>query len=155
MTNPTDSLNQLRPTEQAYLSLLKISLSDEWRALNQDVFARLRDEIAADWQWDSDRVQDHFEGLARNGFCSEISVIDPLIDNEARSVKNEQPIGMSPEDKQTLWQTHEALNDLIGNTNLRDGDSRLYEANKALKALEALTRKTSAPTPLVREREGL
>lgn len=60
----TDTSNRLRPTEVAYKALLSLPLTDEWRALNQSVYVTLRDEIAADWQWDAERVQAHFEEIA-------------------------------------------------------------------------------------------
>lgn len=59
-----DAAQELRPTEIAYLELLKLPLTNEWRALNQTVYACLRDEIAADWQWDAEKVQNHFESIA-------------------------------------------------------------------------------------------
>lgn len=60
----TDMSNDLRPTEQAYVALLKLPTTDEWRALNQDIYARLRDEIASDWQWDAEHIQEWGEVIA-------------------------------------------------------------------------------------------
>lgn len=77
----------LRPTDQAYLALLRMRADDEWRAVNQDIFARLRDEIAADWQWDTERVQNHFEDVARDGFQREIPVVAGFVIDLADTIE--------------------------------------------------------------------
>lgn len=63
----------LNPIEVAYFRLLTLNPADDFRISNQDIYARLRDYIAEEWQWDSERIQNHFEGLARQYYASEYS----------------------------------------------------------------------------------
>jgi hypothetical protein len=51
--------------ELAYLELLKIPHGDLFRALNQDIYARLRDAVAAKLGIDSETAQNRFEEIAQ------------------------------------------------------------------------------------------
>ncbi len=55
---------ELHKAGLAYLALLEIPLQSDWRALNQDIYARLRDHVAHLMLMTPERIQVEFEAKA-------------------------------------------------------------------------------------------
>lgn len=49
--------------EMAYMQLLSIPRSVQWRHKNQDIYARIRDAIADKWEQTPQEIQDRFETI--------------------------------------------------------------------------------------------
>lgn len=48
----------------AYLALLRVPVTDPWRTQNQDIYARIRDELAKRGKADGQFTQEAFEFVA-------------------------------------------------------------------------------------------